>query len=170
MANLAQLVNVIAPIVTTPEAAYLRPIYYPFLFHSQSALDYGVDVMVQGQDVSAPPEPAGRWQPQLADLAPFSLIDAVATTDANRGKVSVALVNRQREGDQTVELCLRDFVFAGDNRVRILTEDLDRSKRVRADIVGVKVEETTIPVKGSVASLTVPPECFVVVESDIAGD
>jgi hypothetical protein len=51
-----------------------------------------------------------------------------------------------------------------------LTEDLDRSKRVRADIVGVKVEETTIPVKGSVASLTVPPECFVVVESDISGD
>ena len=31
MTNLAQMVNVIAPIVTTPDAVALQPIYYPVL-------------------------------------------------------------------------------------------------------------------------------------------
>jgi alpha-N-arabinofuranosidase len=42
MANLAQMVNAIAPIVTSPEAAAVQPIWYPVLLHSQAALDLAV--------------------------------------------------------------------------------------------------------------------------------
>ena len=61
MANLAQMVNAIAPIVTTPEAAAVQPIWYPILLHAQAALDLAVDVHVTGPVVS--PGAARRGQP-----------------------------------------------------------------------------------------------------------
>ena len=48
MANLAQMVNAIAPIVTTAETATVQPIYYPVLLHAQAALDDAVDTHVYG--------------------------------------------------------------------------------------------------------------------------
>src|SRR5262249_20771400 len=44
MANLAQLVNAIAPVVTTPGTAAVQPIYYPVLLHAQAALDAAADL------------------------------------------------------------------------------------------------------------------------------
>ena len=84
MANLAQMVNAIAPIVTSPEAAAVQPIWYPVLLHSQAALDMAVDVHVNGPVVS-PDLPAGasRWPFRVGDLGPFGLIDAAATVGGN---------------------------------------------------------------------------------------
>jgi alpha-L-arabinofuranosidase len=83
MANLAQLVNAIAPVVTTPEVAVVQPIYFPLLMHSQTALDLAVDVHVDGPTVAAPdPPPVGRWAHRLGDLGPFYIVDASATVDA----------------------------------------------------------------------------------------
>ena len=46
MANLAQMVNAIAPIVTSGTGAATQPIYYPFLLHSEAALDEAVGLRV----------------------------------------------------------------------------------------------------------------------------
>jgi alpha-L-arabinofuranosidase len=83
LANLAQMVNAIAPIVTSGETAAVQPIWYPVLLHSQAALDLAVDVFVDGPTVS-PELPAGasRWPFRVADLGPFGLIDAAATVSA----------------------------------------------------------------------------------------
>jgi alpha-L-arabinofuranosidase len=51
MSNLAQVVNAIALVVTTPETAVVQPIYYPILLHAQAALDTAVDVRVDGATV-----------------------------------------------------------------------------------------------------------------------
>src|SRR5207302_1880598 len=134
MANLAQMVNAIAPIVTSPEAAAVQPIWYPVLLHSQAALDMAVDVHVNGPVVS-PDLPAGasRWPFRVGDLGPFGLIDAAATvsgadastgTDAamnansvNAHKVAVTLVNRSPEEEQA-EVLLRDYTFGGPAQIR----------------------------------------------------
>ena len=71
MANLAQMVNAIAPVVTTEKGAVVQPIYYPFLLHSEAALDVSIDVHVTSPDVEAPPTPPGdRWRHRIADLGP----------------------------------------------------------------------------------------------------
>ena len=76
MANLAQMVNAIAPIVTTSEGAWPQPIYYPFLLSSEVALDEAVDVAVDAPTVVTP-EPGGdRWGHRLRDIVPFSIMDA----------------------------------------------------------------------------------------------
>ena len=121
MANLAQMVNSIAPIVTTATGAATQPIYYPFLLHSEAALDEAVDVAVAAAMVPAPvaPEP-DRWHPRLDDLGPFASVDAAATIDTGRRRVCVTIVNRARASSPT-EVRLRDASFGGDARVRILT-------------------------------------------------
>ena len=81
MANLAQMVNAIAPIVTTKTGAFVQPIYYPVLLHAQAALDEAVDACVSRRPSKAR-EPGDRWQHRIADLGPFSTIDASATSDA----------------------------------------------------------------------------------------
>jgi len=109
MANLAQLVNAIAPVVTTPDTAVVQPIYYPVLLHAQAALDVAVDVHVEGPAVS-PLDPRdgtqrGRWPHRVADLGPFTLIDAAATASADRRRVAVTLVNRNPDGAETARSC-----------------------------------------------------------------
>src|SRR6185437_14044914 len=90
MANLAQMVNAIAPIVTSPESAAVQPIYYPVLLHARAALDLAVDVHVDGPTVAGPAgEPGGRWAHRVADLGPFTLVDAAATVDDARSKVAL---------------------------------------------------------------------------------
>ena len=64
MANLAQMVNAIAPIVTTGDAAAVQPIYYPFLLHARAALDAAADVHVDGPVIS--PQLPRRRQPLAA--------------------------------------------------------------------------------------------------------
>ena len=112
MANLAQMVNVIAPIVTRETGALVQPIYYPVLLHANAALDEAVDVYVSSPTVEGPP-PSGRWQHRIADLGPFSTIDASATSDAGRSKIAVTIVNRDLCSADSVEVRLREGVFAG---------------------------------------------------------
>ena len=114
MANLAQMVNAIAPIVTTDDAAAVQPIYYPFLLHARAALDAAVDVHVDGPVISPelPPD-ASRWPHRVADLGPFALVDAAASVSADRGRIAVTLVNRGPDAAEDARLVLRDFAFAG---------------------------------------------------------
>ncbi len=76
MANLAQMVNAIAPIVTTDEAAAVQPIYYPFLLHARAALDAAVDVHVDGPVPSVPScrptRAAGRTGSPTSARSPWS--------------------------------------------------------------------------------------------------
>src|SRR5438552_12957635 len=116
MANLEQMVNAIAPVVTSPEAAAVQPIWYPVLLHSQAALEMAVDVNVNGPVVS-PELPAGasRWPFRVGDLGPFCLIDAAATVsgaDVNAHSVAVTLVNRSPE-EELAEVLLRTRGLAG---------------------------------------------------------
>ena len=112
MANLAQMVNVIAPIVTRETGALVQPIYYPVLLHAEAALDEAVDVYVSSPTVEGPP-PTGRWQHRIADLGPFSTIDASATADASRSKIAITIVNRGLSSSDPVEVRLRGAAFSG---------------------------------------------------------
>ncbi len=167
MANLAQLVNAIAPVVTTPQGAYPQPTYYPFLLHAGSALDEAVDAAVKGPVVAAPSEALGRWQHRLNYLGPFSLVDAAATTDTERSRISVTLVNRQVEGVTDVVVRLRDFAFVGNPSVKTLTGETGSGARVLPDIEAVTLEEGTGLSKGADGFITLPPKSFAVIEARI---
>lgn len=93
MANLAQAVNVIAPIRTSPEGLYLQTIYHPLRLYSQLMRGTALDVHVNSPsyDLNAKEEAGSRHR--VADLGPFNLLDASAVRD-RRGKLILAVVNR----------------------------------------------------------------------------
>jgi len=165
MANLAQMVNAIAPIVTTPGTAVTQPIYYPVLLHSQAALDLAADVHVTGRTVS----PIGtdhhsRWPHRVTDLGPFTLVDAAATTSTDRGRLAITLVNRSPDEPEIAEIVLRDLVFDSVAEVRTVTAERGRDVRVLPDIEGVCLEEGSETPKGTSLTLALPPQSFTVIE------
>ena len=149
MANLAQMVNAIAPIVTSPSGAATQPIYYPFLLHSEAALDEAVASTVAAPPVPAPGQPEmDRWHLRVDDLAPFASLDAAATADVGRGRLSVSIVNRAKEGLPGTELRLRDASFNGEARVRVLTSGREITEGPVPGLAQVRLEDGTEQVAG----------------------
>jgi alpha-L-arabinofuranosidase len=164
MANLAQLVNAIAPIVTSPDAAAVQPIYYPVLLHARAALDTAVDCYVTGPTVEGPAEePRGRWPHRVADLGPFTVVDAAVTTSADRGRLALTLVNRGLESEPT-QIVLRDRVFDGPAELTTVTAEEPGAERVLPDVAGATVTEGTEKPAGALLSVTLPPQSFTVIE------
>lgn len=164
MANMAQMVNAIAPIVTTPETAVVQPIYYPFLLHAQGHLDTAVDAMVAGPCVDGPAQVAGRWPYPIADLGPFPLIDAAATVDAHRRRLALTLINRSEHTEQVV-ISIRDGLIAGPVRLRSLTgtgQAAPASGVERSDLA----EGSAEPAGGALV-LELPERSFTLAEAGI---
>ena len=94
LANLAQLVNVIAPITTTPKGLLLRTIYYPLELYANRSGAVALDVVA-----ASPAFETKRLGSQM-------YLDVSGTYDQEKRRVALAVVNRRKEGDVvgTVEL------------------------------------------------------------------
>jgi alpha-L-arabinofuranosidase len=110
MANFAQLVNAIAPIFTSRAGLFLQTIYHPLRLYAEHTLDVALDVRVDGERYTLSPgqesDAGGGRVHRVADLGPFSLIDAVASVDDAGREISIALVNRDRDRDLTASIAL----------------------------------------------------------------
>ena len=169
MANLAQMVNAIAPIVTTAETATVQPIYYPVLLHARAALRDAVDVYVYGPHLEPVwPDSPGQWPYTVGDLGPFTVIDAAASVSANKDKLAVTLVNRHPVRQETAEIVLRDHVFAGPAEISTVTAGGPGEPRVLPDVETVRMEHGTENPKGGTVVLTLPPQSFTLVEAPIS--
>src|SRR5947208_9734023 len=109
IANFAQLVNAIAPIFTNPRGLFLQAIYHPLRLYAEHTREFALDVHVDSPTYDLPPaqeaQSFGRVH-HVADLGPFSLLDAVATCDAGRRELTVAVVNRDRDASHTATIDL----------------------------------------------------------------
>lgn len=98
IACLAQLVNVIAPIMTqTGGPAWRQPIYYPFLHGSQYGKGVALDVAVQS--------PA--YDDAEFDSVPY--LESVATWDEETGALTLFAVNRSLDNPLPIQGDLRAF-------------------------------------------------------------
>jgi alpha-N-arabinofuranosidase len=85
MANLAQIVNVIAPIFTSKEGLFLQPIYFPLAEYARQRGTIALDVWVKSPEY----RPSGR--------APLGYLDVSATRDKRSGAVYLNVLNRSRD-------------------------------------------------------------------------
>jgi alpha-N-arabinofuranosidase len=115
MANLAQMVNVIAPIFTRPDGLFLQTIYHPLRLYAQHLHQTALDVEVRCDTYDLPPETTvSHRTPYVADLGPFKLLDVVATGDEGSRAVTVAVVNRDPSRDLPASLSLTSGRFTGE--------------------------------------------------------
>lgn len=106
MANLAQLVNVIAPIVTRPDGLFLQSIYHPLALFAEHLRPLALDVFVDcaTHDLVEADTPGG-WPHRVADLGPFPLLDVCAMREADSDELTLSVVNRSPS--DAVEATLR---------------------------------------------------------------
>jgi alpha-N-arabinofuranosidase len=92
MANLAQLVNVIAPIFTNKQGMYLQTIYFPLLEYGKQRGNLSLDVQV-----TSPTYRAGN-------RAPLGYLDVSSTYNAADRTVYVNVLNRSEKMDISARL------------------------------------------------------------------
>jgi alpha-L-arabinofuranosidase len=121
MANLAQLVNVIAPIVTNEHGIFLQSIYHPLRLFADHLGVSALDVHVQSErhevQEAAEPDP---WPHTVADVGPFAVLDAVATLSGTGRKLMLSVVNRSPDTDVTAEIRLTGSFPSAQARVEEL--------------------------------------------------
>lgn len=107
MANLAQMVNILAPIRTSAEGLFLTPIYHPLALYAEHcgtvALDTWVDVDTYETEV---PVKAWAGAPQ-AGKVPF--LDVSATVDEEKRTLTLACIARHQDTPVEAEVQLLGF-------------------------------------------------------------
>ena len=102
---MAQLVNVIAPLVTNDTGVLRQSTYYPYAWALRYARGRVLDLRVDSETY---PIRAAGLQADFArnDQVPF--VDVVATLDAQNGQACVLMLNRDLQGEREIALEWRD--------------------------------------------------------------
>ncbi len=153
VACLAQIVNVIAPILTTRDALLKQSIYYPFMLFSKLAAGTALDATV-----SAPMYNTKKF-------GDMPLIDVSASYDEANSAAAVFIVNRSQTESLPVELYWQDRAPKAIKAVHQVAgtdpkaaNSYDHPNRITA----VKVDAP--PLDGSSVTLSLPPLSFTAVE------
>jgi alpha-N-arabinofuranosidase len=111
IACLAQLINVIAPIMTSESGFFRQTIYHPYAWALQYAQGAALNLAVESPtyEVSAP---TGSSSPvdfsKLGISSTIPYVDVSATFDKSAGKYSVFLFNRDVAKSREVEILWED--------------------------------------------------------------
>jgi alpha-L-arabinofuranosidase len=153
-ASLAQLVNVIAPIMTEPGGPdWRQTTFFPFAVTSRLAQGTALEVKLE----------APVYDTEVYGMVP--LVDAVATHDATTGHTAVFVINRSQTEALTLTI---DIAALGDVTVLsadTLADDDIQAKNTleRPDRVGLNAN-TSAAVGAGVVTVTVPPVSWTAIE------
>jgi alpha-N-arabinofuranosidase len=111
LACLAQLINVIAPIMTDASGLFRQTIYYPYSWALQVARGAVLDLLVESSTYEVP------GFDQVAHL------DVAGSLDRSDGKVSLFILNRDLSKAHEVELVWEDVAAAQVISASVLTGD-----------------------------------------------
>jgi alpha-N-arabinofuranosidase len=150
-ASLAQLVNVIAPIMTEPDGpAWRQTTFYPFAITSRWGRGESIGLTL---DVATTP---------TARYGDVAAVDAVATRDGDRG--AVFLVNRSLTDAAEVSVDVGALGWSSVTEALALTDDdpnaantLDDPERVAPVSLGAAVD-------GGILAVTLPPASWAAVD------
>jgi alpha-N-arabinofuranosidase len=109
LANLAQMVNVIAPIFTSSDGLFLQTIYFPFRLYRDHCQTIALDTLVDSPTYQTRIQ--HEWQigghDSPVETVPY--LDVSATVNDESSRLSLAVINRHKEESFEAEICLADF-------------------------------------------------------------
>jgi len=108
MTNIAQIVNVIAPIFTRRDGIVLQTIFYPFELYSRTCGQLALDVFWYGETFSG------------GDCTGIRTLDVTATLDESRKQLMVYVVNRSQTEAMETTISLASGQFAGSVQVSVV--------------------------------------------------
>ncbi|QAA32628.1 alpha-N-arabinofuranosidase [Clostridium manihotivorum] len=143
IACLAQLVNVIAPIMTEPEGrAWKQTIYYPYLHASK----YGRGIALQPM-LSSPKH-------DTADFTDVKDIEAIAVYDDEKETVTIFAVNRNLKDNINLNCGIRSFEgYELLEHIVLECDDLKKSNTAKQETVVPKKVQRTVIEEGEVKTV-----------------
>lgn len=145
-ANLAQLVNVIAPIMTEPGGpAWRQTIFYPFAISSRLARG-----QVLASRIESPAEPT-------AVHGEVPVLDAVVTRDPAGGELTVLLVHRGQGGPLPISVEVPGTGYRITESWTLSDADPDARNTLAEPDRVVPLANPTATVTGAVVSVELPP-------------
>jgi len=142
LACLAQLVNVIAPIVTDERRVVRQTIYYPYAwalaFAKNQVLDIRADIDADGYDV--------------ASIGKVPFVDVAGTHDSSTGESTLFVLNRDVERAREVHVTWLDGAPARVTGADVITGDLKASNTLDAPST---VTPHTLEVRRASAEMTI---------------
>ncbi len=153
VACLAQIVNVIAPILTTTDSMLKQSIYYPIMLMSQLANGNALDVKVN----------APHYETKLFGDMP--LLDVSSSHNAETNTNSIFIVNRSQTESLPVDLIWQDVLPTGVNSAHQLSgtdpkaaNSFDNPNQV----IAIPIDAPDI--KDGQATMMLPPLSFTAIE------
>jgi len=155
-ASLAQLVNVIAPIMTEPGgAAWRQTTYFPFALTSRLAIGTALHV-----DVRSP-------MYETKDYGSVQQVDAVATHDTASGKVAIFLVNRSSSESRDVAIDVSTFGAVSILETHTLNADDPYLANTLAHPERVKPQRNnSVSTAVGIVTVTLPPISWTAISLD----
>jgi alpha-N-arabinofuranosidase len=153
LATLAQMVNVIAPIFTSPAGMFLQTIYHPLRLAVEKSGPIALDAHVE----------CDTYPAAYLGLPAIPYLDALATFDDQTGQLFVSLVNLSKDRPQKVDLRMQDFGLAAEGLAYVVTGE---APDVVNDFDSEPVTVVTQPLAGLSTSIvyTLPPLTHAVLE------
>ena len=152
MANLAQLVNAIGSIFTNTQGLFLQTIYHPLRLYTEHTLATALHIHVDGPTYDLRPEQEDEQKGRVhhvADLGPFPLLDVTATCDEKAERLTLAVVNLDKDKSQKAAIDLGGVAVTGGLQVSEVTgPDVGAvNSFAQPDVVGVR--ERQVNAQGS---------------------
>jgi alpha-N-arabinofuranosidase len=151
VACLAQLVNVIAPLLTDRDKVLRQSIYYPYAWGLQYARGRVLDVLVESATYEVP------------NLGPVPYVDLAGTRDPKTGATSLLILNRDLNRERELEVLWREAAPTGVHACQVLTgPNLKAINRFdQPDLIKPQPLET--PRVGARMLLKLPPRSYTLV-------
>lgn len=153
LACLAQLVNVIAPIMTNADGLYRQTIYYPYNWALQFARGAALNLLVESPTY------------EVAGLDKVGYVDVAGSLNHDDGKMSLFILNRDLKSSREVEIVWEDAAPAKVLSGSVLTgDDLKASNSFSAPNHVAPKAFTAPAASGGRTKFEVPAQSYVVVQ------
>jgi alpha-N-arabinofuranosidase len=134
MANLAQVVNVIAPIFTNEKGLFLQTIYFPLAEYAKQKNNMALDALVQSPTYS------------IDDREPIPYLDVSVTHNTEKGQLCLNVLNKSESRDIVTRIEESDGKFGTDAELWFLNHtdfktvhDFGDDKKVRPVVSKLQV-------------------------------
>jgi len=153
IACLAQLVNVIAPIMTNATGLLRQTIYYPYSWALRFARGSVLDLLVESSTYS------------VEGMDQVSHVDVAGVLDRSSGKLSMFVLNRDLSKSHDVEVVWEDVAPAGVNSGLLLTGDDLKASNTFAAPRRVAPQSFTAPAaSGGRTRFQIPQHSYAVIQ------
>jgi alpha-N-arabinofuranosidase len=159
VACLAQLVNVIAPLVTNETAVLRQSTFYPYSWALRYARGRVLDLRVESETYQISRE---GLQADFARDASVPFVDMVATIDEGAGQAAVLMLNRDLDGEREVVLEWEGIAPARVLACETLTGPDLKAVNTFADPRRVVPQRLDPPAAGSRMTFKLPPRSYTI--------